>query len=70
MNVNMSEKSYIFFALFSLFGVVLSYVIPIIGNLVGNCIVCFSNIMIISIVFKKQYPTNHIAVPTVEVELT
>tara|TARA_B110000211_G_C13737331_1_gene402969 strand:- start:139 stop:315 length:177 start_codon:yes stop_codon:yes gene_type:complete len=49
-------------------GVFLSYVIPILGGIIGTCIVCFSNGMILSIVLKKRCSkqNSHAAVPTVE----
>jgi len=50
----MSEKAYAFFSLCSLMGVFLSYVIPILGGIIGTCVICFSNGMIISIVMKKR----------------
>jgi len=64
----MSEKAYAFFSLCSLIGVFLSYVIPILGGMIGTCVICFSNGMIISIVMKKRCSkqNGHVAVPTVE----
>ena len=64
----MSESTYGFLAMCSLLGILLSYTLPIIGGIMGTCMICFSNVLILSLVLKKRCrPKNgHVAVSMVE----
>ena len=63
----MSHNIYAGLASLSFIGVFLSYVIPIIGGIIGTVIICLSNGMILSVAAKaKCGKPTHIEVPTVE----
>lgn len=65
----MSHNIYAGLACLSFIGVFLSYVIPIIGGIIGTVIICFSNGMILSVAAKaKCGKQTHTEVS--EIELT
>lgn len=69
----MPEQTYLFLSLCAIFGVVLSYCIPIIGGIFEDVIVLLSNGLIISIVIKKKFvrpKTVQIVEDNEDVELT
>lgn len=63
----MSHSVYGGLATLSLIGIIIPYILPIIGGLVGTAIICLSNGTIISIALKNKCSKNtHIKIPTVE----
>ncbi len=63
----MSHSIYGGLASLSFLGVIIPYVLPIVGGLVGTFIICVSNGTIISIALKnKCSKKTHIEIPTVE----
>lgn len=63
----MSHNIYAGLACLSFIGVILSYVIPIVGGIIGTVIICCSNSMILSVAAKaKCQKPAHIEVPSVE----
>lgn len=60
----MSHNIYAGLACLSFIGVFLSYVIPIIGGIIGTVLICLSNGMILSVAGKaKCGKPTHVAVP-------
>jgi len=51
----MSPQPYLILSLFAIFGVFLSYCIPVIGNVLEDAIVLVSNGLIISIIIKNKF---------------
>jgi uncharacterized protein involved in cysteine biosynthesis len=68
----MSEQTYLFLSCCAIFGVILSYIVPIIGGIIEDIAVIISNGLIISIVFKNNFKkkTHLQIVETEEIELT
>ena len=63
----MSHSVYGGLATLSFVGVIIPYILPIIGGLIGTAIICLSNGTIISIALKNKCSKNtHIKIPTVE----
>lgn len=56
----MSEQTYLFLSCCAIFGVILSYIVPIIGGIIEDITVIMANGLIISIVFKNKFqkPTH------------
>jgi hypothetical protein len=67
----MSEQTYLFLSCCAIFGVILSYIVPIIGGIIEDITVIMANGLIISIVFKNKFqkPTHVQIVETEEIEL-
>lgn len=58
---HMSEQTYLFLSCCAIFGVILSYIVPIIGGIIEDIAVIMANGLIISIVLKKKFgpqPSN------------
>jgi hypothetical protein len=51
----MSEQTYLFLSCCAIFGVILSYIVPIIGGIIEDIAVIMANGLIISIVLKKKF---------------
>tara|TARA_B110000977_G_scaffold138039_1_gene175298 strand:+ start:285 stop:590 length:306 start_codon:yes stop_codon:yes gene_type:complete len=69
----MSPQPYLILSLFAIFGVFLSYCIPVIGNVLEDAIVLVSNGLIISIIIKNKFvkpKTVQIVEDDEDVELT
>ena len=69
----MPEQPYLILSLFAIFGVFLSYCIPVIGNVLEDAIVLVSNGLIISIIIKNKFvkpKTVQIVEDDEDVELT
>lgn len=65
--LQMSHSIYGGLASLSFVGVIIPYILPIVGGLVGTAIICFSNSMIISMALKnKCSKKTHVEIPTVE----
>jgi len=54
----MSHSVYGGLATLSLIGIIIPYILPIIGGLVGTAIICLSNGTIISIALKNKCSKN------------
>ena len=69
----MPEQTYLILSLFAIFGVFLSYCIPVIGNVLEDVIVLVSNGLLISIIIKNKFvkrKTVQIVEDDEDVELT
>jgi hypothetical protein len=68
----MPEQTYLFLSIIAIFGVIISYIIPIIGGIIEDIAVIISNGLIISIVLKNKFKkkTHLQIVETEEIELT
>jgi len=63
----MSHNLYAGLACLSFIGVILSYVIPIVGGIIGTVLICLANGMILSVAAKaKCGKSTHVKVPSVE----
>ena len=63
----MSHSIYGGLASLSFVGVIITYILPIIGGIIGMAIICVSNGMIISMALKnKCSKKTHIEIPTIE----
>ena len=67
----MSEQSYLFLSCCAIFGVIISYIVPIIGGIIEDIAVIMANGLIISIVLKNKFKrqTHVQIVETEEIEL-
>ena len=67
----MPEQTYLFLSIIAIFGVIISYIIPIIGGIIEDIAVIISNGLIISIVLKNKFKrqTHVQIVETEEIEL-
>tara|TARA_B110000090_G_C13219486_1_gene384210 strand:+ start:87 stop:305 length:219 start_codon:yes stop_codon:yes gene_type:complete len=67
----MSEQSYLFLSFCAILGVILSYIVPIIGGITEDITVIIANGLIISIVLKNKFrnPKHVQIVETDEIEL-
>ena len=67
----MSEQSYLFLSIIAIFGVIISYIIPIVGGIIEDIAVVSANGLIISIVLKNKFKkkTHLQIVETEEIEL-
>jgi hypothetical protein len=67
----MSEQSYLFLSCCAIFGVIISYIVPIIGGIIEDIVVIMANGLIISMVLKNKFkkPTHVQIVETEEIEL-
>ena len=67
----MSEQTYLFLSCCAIFGVIISYIIPIVGGIIEDIAVIMANGLIISIVLKNKFKkkTHLQIVETEEIEL-
>lgn len=67
----MSEQTYLFLSCCAIFGVIISYIIPIVGGIIEDIAVVSANGLIISIVLKNKFKkkTHLQIVETEEIEL-
>ena len=67
----MSEQTYLFLSCCAIFGVIISYIIPIVGGIIEDIAVVTANGLIISIVLKNKFKkkTHLQIVETEEIEL-
>ena len=67
----MSEQTYLFLSCCAIFGVIISYIIPIVGGIIEDIAVIMANGLIISIVLKNKFKkkTHLQIVQTEEIEL-